>query len=231
MRPLLALLLILACAGLGAAADNKPEAPRIAVLRLADALPAFKMYSSGMDKLKKDLAEGQAKIKQLEDHLQDLEGKLQVMKKDSPNYKELSEEFEVTKLRGKMLLDNGNDDLSRRHIALMTDVFATLRASLATFCQERGIKLVHLAPRPDLNARDGKELDQALSAQTVLYFDPSLDITDAFVVYLNQQWEANGAKSASPAPDAAPAKDAPAKDAAPALAPAPAPTPAPAPGK
>jgi Skp family chaperone for outer membrane proteins len=232
MRPFIALILLLGCAAVAAAGDAKPEAPRIAVLRLEDTLLGFKMYTGGMEKLKKEVAEGQAKIKELEDHLQDLESKLQVIKRDSEQWVKLNEDFELTKLKEKMMVDRGNEDIAHRRAALVKEAYATLRAHLQAFCQERGVKLVHLAPKPELSAQDNKELNQELFAQSVLYFDASLDITDAFIPYLNERWAAEPPKDQAPAAAPAPPKDAAPKDAAPKdAAPKDAPAPAPAPAK
>ncbi len=66
----------------------------------------------------------------------------------------------------------------------MKGCYAAIRASLQAYCPANGIKLVHLAPNPDPEGADNQELNQALMMQSVLYFDPVLDITDAFIPFL-----------------------------------------------
>ncbi len=210
---MLAMALSLCCATVARAVESKPEAPRIAVLRLEDTLMAFKLYTGGMDKLKQVVAEGQVEIKKMEEHLADLESKLQVMKEDSKAFADLKMDFELTRQREKMMVERGNLDIARQRAALVKDSYATLRGNLQVFCQERGIKLVHLAPNPEINANSNMDINQQLFAQSVLYFDPSLDITDAFIQYLNERWIAESTKE--PVSKDAPAKDAPAKDATP----------------
>ncbi|MBA2479642.1 MAG: OmpH family outer membrane protein [Planctomycetes bacterium] len=180
-------------------AEAKPEAPRIAVLRLEDAMTAFKQYKEGMEKLKKEVAEGQAAIKAMEDRLQELDSRIQVMKPDSADFAKITEEFEVTKLKEQMMVKRGNEDIDRRRANLVRESYASVRAQLSAFCQERGIKLVHLAPNPELQAQNNKELNLQLFAQSVLYYDATLDITDAFIPYLNEHWNAD-AKAPAPAP-------------------------------
>ncbi|MBA3709116.1 MAG: OmpH family outer membrane protein [Planctomycetes bacterium] len=200
---LFALLSVLVCSAVMAAgADPAPkgaEAPRIAVLRLEDTLTGFKQYTAGMDRLKKEVAEGQAAIKALEDRLQVLDGQIQVIKPDSPEFLKATEEFEVTKLKEQMMVKRGNEDIDKRRAVLVKEAYTSLRAQLSAFCQERGIKLVHLAPNPELQALTNKELNQQLFAQSVLYYDASLDITDAFIPYLNEHWTPD-AKAPAPAP-------------------------------
>lgn len=213
-----AMLLGLCCAAGAQGVEAKPEAPRIAVLRLEDTLMAFKLYTGGMDKLKQDVAEGQKDIKKMEEHLQELESRLQVMNEGNKAFADLKMDFELTRQREKMVVERGNMDLARQRAALVKEAYSTLRGNLQVFCQERGIKLVHLAPNPEINANSNLDINQQLFAQSVLYFDPTLDITDAFIQYLNERWLAESSKESAPKDGAS--KDAPKE-----------PTPAPAPPK
>lgn len=211
---ILSLTMLLALAITAGAADAKPEAPRIAVLRLEEAMLAFKGYNGGMEALKKDVAEGQAQIKKMEEKLQELDSKLQVLQQDSPAFAKTQEEFETLNLRRKMTVERGNQDIARRRAKLLKDGYAGLRVHLKSFCQERGIKLVHLAPNPELQGTDNKELNLQLFTQGVLYYDTTLDITEAFVPYLNERWSAGDGDLAPKAEPAVPAP-APAPPAAP----------------
>jgi Skp family chaperone for outer membrane proteins len=203
MRPVLILSLILGCACAAGAAD-KPEAPRFAVLRLEDTLLAFTLYTSGLEKLKQDVAVEQARLKELEDHLMDLDAKMRAVRKDSDSYAKLSEELEAGKVKDRMLVERGNDGFSRRRAALLKEAYGRLHEELRAYCQDNGIKLVSLAPKPELQSQTWQEVDRELLAQSVLYFDPALDITDAFITYLNERWSAAGS-SAGQAPATAPA--------------------------
>jgi Skp family chaperone for outer membrane proteins len=205
MRVFVLSMILTMGAAFAAGAEAKPEAPRIAVLRLEDTLTAFKQYTTGMEKLKKEVAEGQAQIKALEDRLQELDSRIQVIKPENPEFAKLTEEFEVTKLKEQIMVKRGNEDIDKRRAGLVKDSYASLRANLTTFCQEKGIKLVHLAPNPDLQAPTNKELNQQLFAQSVLYFDATLDITDAFIPYLNEHWNPDAKSTPAPAPGPTPA--------------------------
>lgn len=177
------------------AADARTEAPHVAVLRLEDALSAFKMYTIGRDKLKKEVAQGQAKIDEIDERLKSLDQRLRLLNPDSDEFGKLQLEFETLKLQEKMMYERGNEQVHRKGAQLIKESYAAMRTILASFCQDHGIKLVHLAPNPDLEGTDSKEIHQALFAQDVLYFDPSLDITDAFIPYLNEHWSAQPAAS------------------------------------
>ena len=189
MRRLLPTLLIAAIAlfaGSSAqAADAKAAAPKIAVVRLEDVLRQSKVYLAGMEGWKKQQAEAQATISAIDEQLKRLDGQLQVVNKDSDNFAKFSEELEILKLKKKVSYDRARVELEKRQVALVKESYKQLRTALAAFCQERGIMLVHLAPDPDLGAPTFNEVQLELGLKSVLYFDPSLDVTDSFIQYLN----------------------------------------------
>ncbi len=189
MRRLLPTLLIAAIALLAGplahAADAKAAAPKIAVVRLEDVLRQSKVYLAGMEGWKKQQAEAQATITAIDEQLKRLDGQLQVVNKDSDNFAKFSEELEILKLKKKVSYDRARVELEKRQVALVKESYKQLRTALAAFCQERGIMLVHLAPDPDLGAPTFNEVQLELGLKSVLYFDPSLDVTDSFIQYLN----------------------------------------------
>ena len=170
---------------LQAAEVAKTAAPKIGVLRLEEVLRQSKTYLAGMDGWKKAQAEAQATITAIDEQLKRLEGQLQVINQQSENYAKFQEELETLKLKKKLGFDRARVDLERRQVALVKDAYQQMHTALATFCQERGIMLVHLAPDPQLGAPSFNEIQLELGLKSVLYFDPSLDITESFVQYLN----------------------------------------------
>lgn len=163
----------------------KSAAPKIAVLRLEEVLRQSKTYLAGMEVWKKQQAEAQAALGAIDEQLKRLDGQLQVINKDSDNFAKYQEEFETLKLRKKISYEQAKIALEKRQVVLVKESYRQLRGSLTAFAQERGIMLVHLAPDPVLGAPTFNEIQLELGLKTVLYYDPSLDITDSFVQYLN----------------------------------------------
>jgi Skp family chaperone for outer membrane proteins len=189
---LIAAFLTFAGMSAGQAAD---AAPKIAVLRLEEVLRKSKSYADGMEGWKKQQAEAQALIAGIDEQLKQLEGQLQVIKSDNENYAKFQEQFEVLKLKKKISYERARGELERHQVALVKEAYRQVHASLQSFAQERGIMLVHLAPDPDLGAPTFNEVQLELGLKSVLFYDPSLDITDAFIQFLN----AGGGKSGEPA--------------------------------
>ncbi len=166
----------------GQAAD---AAPKIAVLRLEEVLRQAKSYALGMEGWKKQQAEAQALIAGIDEQLKQLDGQLQVIKPENENFAKFQEQFELLKLKKKIGYERARGELERRQVALVKEAYRQVHTTLQRFCQERGIMLVHLAPDPELGAPTFNEVQLELGLKSVLFYDPSLDITDAFIQFLN----------------------------------------------
>ena len=171
--------------GSPAAEVTKLAAPKIGVLRLEEVLRQSKTYLAGMDGWKKAQAEAQANITAIDEQIKRLEGQLQVINQQSENFAKFQEELEMLKLKKKIGFERARADLEKRQVALVKDAYRQMHTALGSYCQERGIMLVHLAPDPELGAPSFNEVQLELGLKSVLYFDPSLDITDSFVQFLN----------------------------------------------
>ena len=192
---LLALSLSLAlflCPAVGLTAAD--AAPKIGILRLAEVLNTSKIYSAGTDKLKKDDAEVRAEMKKLEESLQKLDNQLQVLQPSNENFAKVQEELETTKLKRKIYGERMGNEMQRRHVALVKETYRGVRTALTAFAKERGVMLVLLAPNPELGASTLQEVQLEMGLQTVLYYDPANDITEAFVPYYNDRVTAEAPK-------------------------------------
>jgi Skp family chaperone for outer membrane proteins len=226
MRPMRLLLPVILLAALvmapfAAAADDQGDAPRIAVLRLNDAMVGFKFYVAGMQKIKVEVAAGEGKLHAMEQRIDQLQTMMQSLNPENEAYAKSELECEQTKAAFKVLLNRGQAEINAKHMAVIKDSFTRLHAVLADYCKEKGIKLVHLAPNPDLDGQNGTdqnlaEVTNELFMQDVLYFDPSYDITNSFVAYLNAHVPADAAPDVAGASATAATASAPASAAAPA---------------
>ena len=187
-----------------AAADAARPAPKIGVLRLADVLNGAKLYREGTEQLKKDDAEFRAELKKLDERLQQLDGQLQVITASSDKYPAIHEEFETLKLKRKIAAERASGEIQRKHVTLVKRTHRSLRAALKTFCEERGVMLVLLASNPELSAPTLQDVQLEMGLQSVLYYEPSNDITDAFLPYFNARGEGEAASAPAPAAVAKP---------------------------
>ena len=160
------------------------------MLRLDEALRNSKQYLARVEQLKKDKAEAEALLKQMEEQVQKLTGSLEVLSPASEKFAQAQEEREVLKTRSELLAKRTRAMLDRKHGALLKETFEVLRGHLATYAKDHRLKLVLLAPNPELPPGTSNDLLMQLGMQSALYFDKSLDITEAFIAYANGRYAA-----------------------------------------
>ena len=187
MRLLLLLVLCACTVGTFAGDAGAPATtgPEYAVLRLDEALRTSKVYLARIDQLKKDKSEVDGMLKQMEDHLQKLNGSLEVLSPTSDKFAQAQEEREVLKVKRELLAKRSHALLDRRHGALLRETYEIIRRHLASFAKERRIRLVALAPNPEMPNGGSNETLMQLGMQNALYYDPAIDITEAFIAYAN----------------------------------------------
>jgi Skp family chaperone for outer membrane proteins len=178
-----------------------------AVLRLDEAIRNSKVYLARVDVLKKEKAEAEGALKQMEESMQALDGKLQAFNPNSEKFAQAQEELEVLKVKRELLAKRTRSALDRRHGAALKETYEALRKHLSAFAKERGIRMVTLAPNPDLPPLSSNDMQIQLGLQTALYFDPSMDITEAFIAFANSRF---GSDATTPSPVSAPAAPVPA---------------------
>jgi TolA-binding protein len=185
---LLLLLLLCACTAstfAGDAGASPTSGPDQAVLRLDEAIRNSKLYLARIDQLKKDQAEAEAQLKQMGEQLQNLNGKLEVLSPTSDKFAQAQEDREILKTKSELLAKRTRALLDRKHGALIKETYEVLRGHLSAFAKEHHLKLVVLAPNPDLPNGGANDILMQLGMQTALYYDASLDITEAFIAYAN----------------------------------------------
>ena len=155
------------------------------MLRLDETIRNSKFYLARLEQLKKDQAEAQASLKKMEEQLQAFDNQLQVLSPGSEKFAQTQDDLETTKVKLEMLVKRTKSGLDRRHGQLLKETYDQLRGHLKEYCKEQGIMLVTLAPNPELVAPNSTDVQMQLGLQTSLYYDPSLDITEAFIAFAN----------------------------------------------
>ena len=182
-RLLLALLVSsLLCAG------DSGDAPKVAVIRLVDAINASKSYQGRIEVFKQEKAGIDAKVKEFDEQIQKLNTSLEALPAGNEKLGQIQEEQEATKARREAFVRRVTADFERRQITIIREQYQVARVLLAEFCKARGIKLVVQAASDDVGARDIMLMNLRVEMQTALYWDADQDITDAYVGFANQKF-------------------------------------------
>lgn len=191
MRPILVLLL----AALAAAGDSG-DAPKVAVLRLIDAISASRSYQARIEAFKQDKAQVDAKIEEFDKQVQRLTTALEALPKGSEKVGQIQEELESTKARRDAFVRRVSGEYEARQIAIIREQYGLARTVLAEFCKARGIKIVVQAAESEIGARDIMLMNLRVEMQTALYWDADQEITDAFIAFANQRYAEKAAGEA-----------------------------------
>lgn len=110
-----------------------------------------------------------------------------VAKKGSPEHFQATEKLEVLKLRQKMFFEHQKRRLDAAEIAMLKRGYTKISEELKVYAKDKGIKMVQQASPTTMASRNIAEFRVELATLTVLAYDDSLDITDDFIVFLNQR--------------------------------------------
>ena len=209
-------LLVLICLTTGALhAGDSGDAPKVAVLRLTDALNNSKSFMGRMEVHKQDRATVSAKIKEYTDTIQKLQNSIEALTKGSEKLATAQQDLEEVKAKREAFAGWWEKELERRYMAAVQDEYVLMRDTLAAFCKQRSIKIVVQSAAKDIGSPNSFAMNLRLDGQTALYWDADQDITEAYVGFANQRWaervekEKSGTTTTTPVPTPAPVGPAP----------------------
>ncbi len=183
-RLLIALLLL---ANILAAGDSG-DAPKVAVLRLVDAINASKSYQARIEAFKTEKAKIDGQVKEFDENIQKLTTSIEAIPAGNEKLGQIQEELEATKARREAFVRRVSQKFERDQITIIREQYQVARALLADFCRQRGIKIVVQAAENDIGARDLMLMNLRVEMQTALYWDADQDITDAYIGFANQKY-------------------------------------------
>jgi Skp family chaperone for outer membrane proteins len=182
--------------------------PDIAVLRLDEVIRNSKVYIARVEQLKKEKAEAESQLGKMEEQLKSLDSNLQILSPNSEKFAAAQEDIEVIKVKRELLAKRVRSLLDRRHGAALKEAYDVAHGLLKAFAKERGIRLVTLAPNPDMPVLSSNDMQMQLGLQVSLYFDEKLDITEPFIAFMNSRYE-NSVPNVTPGPTPGPTTGAP----------------------
>ncbi len=198
MRLLLAFLLLVPLVPVSA--GDSGDAPKVAVLRMIDAINGSKSYQARMAVFKQEVALIEARIKEFEDTIRKLSTSIEAIPAGNEKLGQLHEELESTKARREVFVRRVSGDIDRRNVAIIREQYQIAIALLGEFCKSRGIKIVVQAAEKDIGAPIPMQMNLRVEMQTALYYDTDQDITDAYIGFANQKFtEKVGEKPVEPA--------------------------------
>jgi len=193
--PAMSVVLALAVAvGWRASAQNGAEAPtptRVATVDLARVFEALEERTVREGELRAFIDQQNSLITNLGDQLKQAQEDLELLVAGSPERRRKAEE--VARLRIDLEVQGRFSEqlIDRRRAEVFSALFAKIESSVAALAEQFGYDLVlnNDAGEP-VPGNAEAETRAAMAARRVLFAGPSLDITDALVRRMNNDWNA-----------------------------------------
>jgi len=195
------LVVILSLGALVAAETAPPAGPTgpIAVLNLEVVLNNAKLFTAKMEAVKKDGAEAEAQLKKFDGDEKKLKSEYELRREGSSERAQIEDQLDLMRMQRKKFYERTRAALEKQQAEVLAKSYEEVRGHLKAFADERGLKLVLLAPSNRIATNSVQEVLLQLGQQSVLHHDASLDITEAFVAYLNGRFAAQSAPVEPPA--------------------------------
>lgn len=214
-----------ATAAAPAAAPASPAAVRIGSIDMDRVFKDYKKVKFTSEQLKSDALAKQAELQKLMAQMRQIAQELEGMAPGQPDFK--AKETEITKLKAQLEAEreSAQADFARREAEALATIYKEVQEMTAAVARQQAMTYVVKVSSEPVTGSDPNSVMAAM-ARSVVYFDPSMDVTNRVVYYLNQRYEAAGgaapaatSNTAAPTDPAAKTTSATAPAAAPAQAP------------
>lgn len=181
-----------------AGAQNGSSATgRIAVVDIPKLLEQMEERPVKENNLKTFIEEQNKQLKALGERLERALGDLELEVKGSQAHRRKSEE--VARLRVDLEIQGRWSDqlIDRRRAEMFADLFEKMQSGTAHVAAQLGYDMVMSSDATGAVPRDSEpQIRGMIGSRRIMYVSPSIDITDAVVRYLNNQWNAGRAANA-----------------------------------
>jgi len=193
----IAFLAACTCSTWNARADESEKAQRIGVVVISEVLMQYERSISSQKKIndmqRQALAVKQKMREQLTNTVKELENDLLAKETRRAKRKELREmeiKYEVT---NKMLMR----ELEDLTAMLTNEIYQDLRRTIAEYSQEHGFDLILKDDEQRKEDKSIEEISTEIRIRGILYYAPSVDITEVIITRLNDHYRKGNVETES----------------------------------
>jgi Skp family chaperone for outer membrane proteins len=184
-----ALFLLVACLSFLPAAD--PVAFRHGVLDLDVVFQTSNLVQDRQKQLSTKRDENVAVSEKEMKVIKDLKLEMDIAPKNSPKYRTFEESVKIAELKMRFTEERMWAEFKTLQSGFLLQSYEDIKSALKDYAQQEKLAMVFMLPNIQLNKDrlpDPTQLQQMFSTGTVLYSDPSLNITKGFVEFLNARF-------------------------------------------
>lgn len=183
------LFLLVACLSLLPAAD--PVAFRHGVLDLNVVFETSNLVQDRQKMLKAKYDEVAAASEKEMKAIKDLKVEMDITPKNSPKYRSFEESVKIAELKARFTDERISAEFKTLQAGLLLQSYEDIKGALKDYAQQEKLAMVFMLPNIVASKErlpDANQIQDMMSKSTVLYSDPSLNITKGFVEFLNARF-------------------------------------------
>lgn len=194
MKKILTVVAIPALALLWAMA--RPEKPAVvACVDLERVYAGLDQHKAGENRLNDLLKAEATKRDALVAETQSLQAELENFNADSPVFNETARKLTDTAGRLRVFEDFLKRKMEFERSQLVRATYASVKAALGDLCKAQGIDIVFMDDAsPPFDKNDPRPITQQISGRRMLWFNPTLDVTDDLIKSMNASFASGKAK-------------------------------------
>src|SRR5262249_39159805 len=160
------------------------------VVVLVDLSLILQKYT-GFTEMKADLQTAlqvaENEIVKLRDEAKKKLGELKLAQKGTPQYQQIQDDITRLQVEINTRVQTGRKDLGEQEAKMFLSVYKAVQDEVSTFCRRNGVRVALQYDSKPLTDEEAGQVVQRIQ-QTVLYAEPSVDITQMVLDQLNARY-------------------------------------------
>lgn len=180
-----------------------PPAPaRIACIDMERVFKEYKKFKFTTEQFKADATTKQGELTRLGSQMKELAAKLEGLNPGGADFKATESEMTRLRVQYEAEREQAQADFARREAEALATIYKEVQNMTQRVAQSKGFQYVVKVSSEPITGSDPNSVMAAM-ARSIVYYDPSMDVTNLVIVHLNLQYDRSGA--AQPQSAAAPA--------------------------
>lgn len=191
-------------AGVAVQAQAQAQAPRmpaplgVRVIDLKRIFDKHERFKAATEILKREVTAREEQLKASRQGMEQNANTLKTLKQGTPEYARIEAELIRADSELKAQLNIGRREFLDKEAKIYLDVYSEVIEEVKYYCQVQGVSLVmRYNGEPADGQKDPQEVLKELN-KSIIYYHPSLDVSDLIVNELNRRWMGSQGRPATP---------------------------------
>jgi Skp family chaperone for outer membrane proteins len=201
------------------AADSPPPPAIIGTIDMKLVFDGYEKIKFALEQLKAEGLAKQGQLNTITGEMASIKKQAETFAPGSADYKRLEDKMSELKVRYQTEGEKAEREIDQRYAEILNTFHKEVQSMVGLVAQRKGLTFVVQIANPPANAASNPDAIMASMGRTVVYADPSVDITNWVLHNLNKRYLEAGGKTVAASttldPNARPASTAPTRPATP----------------